>query len=228
MRDYEKFPLLLWRILCFLTKECSDLGSQIDVRVRCLLTAAVWPLSARCVSSTHISRAQMGWRLRRPIGQCTLRDVARENVPTALRTAQNPAAALCFSCCRRMAVIRETVLPRLQSSISQPGKWYVHHLCYRWYGTSLHITCVRPDKDMIGEMESHQTPAIPGGWEGEQHSQRGPAVAFPWFSGTHHLMYIPAKQTIHLTSRLNFPSEWQVTRLQWQRVEVIKTFYRQM
>lgn len=192
----------MWRILCFLTRECCDLGSQMDVWVRCLQTATVWPLSARCVSSIHVSRAQMGWRLRWPSGQCALWDVEKENASAVLHTAQNPAAALplCFSCCRRMAVIRETVLPRLQSSISQPGKWYVHHLCYRWHGTPLHITCVRPDKDMIGEMESHQTPAIPEGWEGGQLSPRGPAVAIPQFSGTCHLMYISAKQTIPFSS----------------------------
>lgn len=183
------------RILCFLTRECSDLGSQMDVWVRCLQTASVWPLSARCVSSTHISRAKMGWRLWRPSGQCTLE---KETAQAALRTAAE--LPLCFSCRRRMAVIRETVLPRLQSSISQPGKWYVHHLCYGWHGTPLHFTCVRPDKGMIGEKKSHQTPAIPEGWEGGQLSLRGPAVVVPRFSGTCCLMYISAKQTILFSS----------------------------
>lgn len=181
----------------------------MDVRVRCLETTSVWPLSAWGVSSTHISRAQMGWRLRQTSGQCTLREEKRGNASAALRTAQSPAAALplCFSCCRRMAVIRETVLPRLQSSISQPGKWYVHHLCYRWHGAPLHITCVRPDKDMIGEMVSRQTPAIREGWQGGQLSPRGPAVAVPRFSGTCHLMYIFAKQTIPLSSGVLQESE---------------------
>lgn len=125
----------------------------------------------------------------------------RENTSAALDIAQNPAAALpqCFFCLMWMAVIRETVLPRLQFSISQPGKWYVYHLCYWWHGTPLHITWGRPDTGMIGETES-QTPAIPEGWEGGQLSPRGPAVAIPWFSGTCQLIYISAKQIVHLSS----------------------------
>lgn len=53
---------------------------------------------------------------------------------------------------------------------------------------------------MMGEMERHQIPAIPEGWEGGQLSPRGPAVAVPRFCGIHHLMYITAKHTIPLSS----------------------------
>lgn len=121
----------------------------------------------------------------------------RENTSAALRTAQNPAAALPLFFLPQTDGCNQRDSPRLQSSISQPGKWYVHHLCYV-SGTSAHITCVRPDKGMIGEMERHQIPAIPEGWEDGQVSPSGPAVAVPQFSGTHCLMYITAKQTIPL------------------------------
>lgn len=94
-------------------------------------------------------------------------------------TEPSCGTASVFSCHRRMAVIRETVLPRLQSSISQPRKWYAHHLCYGWHGNPLCITCVRPDKGMIEEMESHQTPAIPEGWEGGIAVSKGTCCCHP-------------------------------------------------
>lgn len=126
-----------------------------------LQTATVWPLSRRCIPSDTCNNSVNGTKI-----ELTLK--ADSSPSWRLKALDEPGGQWQLGVLvllPEMCVIRKKVRHRLQSSISQRGKWYVHHCLWRTsraLSACMHITCVKAARDMTRETESHHQAATQG------------------------------------------------------------------